>query len=37
MMRPEHIGELVAWLVASPRGLEIAPVVVTNFRDPFDR
>ncbi len=36
MMRPETIADLVAWLVASPREIDVAPVVLTNFASPWD-
>jgi 3-oxoacyl-[acyl-carrier protein] reductase len=35
MMPPESIAELVRWLVTSPRHLDFGPIVVRNFRDPW--
>ncbi len=37
MMRPEAVADLVRWLVASPRSIAVAPVVVTNFSSPFSQ
>jgi NAD(P)-dependent dehydrogenase (short-subunit alcohol dehydrogenase family) len=36
MMKPETIADLVAWLVCSPRGVDVEPVVVNNFKSPFE-
>ncbi len=35
MMKPEPIGELVSALLATPRSLEIDPVMIRNFADPW--
>lgn len=35
MMPPAALAELVAWLLASPRGLHFDPIVVRNFHDPW--
>jgi 3-oxoacyl-[acyl-carrier protein] reductase len=35
MMPVEPLAELVAWLLASPRHLHFDPIVVRNFRDPW--
>jgi len=37
MMDVETIASLVLWLVTSDRGVAVQPVVITNFRDPFER
>ena len=36
MMRAEQIAELVRWLVTAPRNLDFGPIVVRNFRDPWE-
>jgi 3-oxoacyl-[acyl-carrier protein] reductase len=36
MMAAEPLGELVAWLLATPRGWQIDPIVVRNFDDPWE-
>jgi 3-oxoacyl-[acyl-carrier protein] reductase len=36
MMPAEALGEFVAWLLASPRGLHFDPIIVRNFRDPWN-
>ncbi|HRF59941.1 MAG TPA: SDR family oxidoreductase [Fimbriimonadaceae bacterium] len=35
MMRSEDVAELVRWLVLSPRGLGVGPVVIDNFVNPW--
>lgn len=35
MMKPEPIAEMVRWLLATPRGLDVGPVIVRNFDDPW--
>jgi 3-oxoacyl-[acyl-carrier protein] reductase len=36
MMGVEQIAELVRWLVTAPRNLDFGPIVVRNFRDPWE-
>jgi NAD(P)-dependent dehydrogenase (short-subunit alcohol dehydrogenase family) len=36
MMEAEDVASLVLWLVTSDRGIAVQPVVITNFRDPFE-
>jgi 3-oxoacyl-[acyl-carrier protein] reductase len=35
MLAPEPLAEFVAWLLAAPRSLQIDPIVVRNFHDPW--
>jgi NAD(P)-dependent dehydrogenase (short-subunit alcohol dehydrogenase family) len=35
MMKPDAVAQVVCWLVAAPRNLQIGPVVVRNFNDPW--
>ncbi len=35
MMRPEAVADLVRWLVAAPREVELGPVVMRPFTDPW--
>jgi len=35
MMTPEMIADVLKFLVLSPRGIDVSPVVVTNFNDPW--
>lgn len=35
MMKPEPIGDLVAALLATPRSLDLDPVLIRNFADPW--
>jgi len=35
MMPPEAIADQVAWLLASPRGLDFDPILIGNFYDPW--
>ena len=37
MMTAEQIADLVAYLINSPRNINIAPVVISNFHNPWDK
>jgi NAD(P)-dependent dehydrogenase (short-subunit alcohol dehydrogenase family) len=36
MMKPEAVAELVRWLVTTPGNLEYGPVILRNFKDPWE-
>ncbi len=35
MMPPEIVADLVRWLVTAPRQVELPPIVIRNFNDPW--
>jgi len=36
MLKPEPVAELVRWLVTSPRNVDFGPIIVRNFKDPWE-